>query len=63
MFEEYIAETWVCPKCGEVSKVRVEEVGKRVFERAVIGGIFEVINARIKTKVTCYKCGSECYTG
>ena len=61
MFEEYIVETWRCPQCGVVNKVRVEEKTKRIFERAVTGGIFEVVNAKIKLKVFCFECNSECY--
>lgn len=33
MFEEYITKIWICPKCGEVNKVRVVENIKRNFER------------------------------
>lgn len=60
MFEEYITEIWECPQCGVVGKVRVEEITKRTFERNSMG-IFEVSNARVKMKVYCSPCNSECY--
>lgn len=60
MFEEYITETWRCPQCGVVNKVRVEEQTKRIFERNSIG-IFEVSNVKVKIKVFCFECNSECY--
>ena len=60
MFEEYISETWICPQCGVVNKVRVEETTKRTFERNSIG-VFEVSNVRVRMKVFCFECNSECY--
>ena len=66
MFEEYITKTWICPKCGETSKVLVEEVRRSVYEKTPeYGGdisLFELLRfVDSKLKVTCYKCGSECY--
>ena len=61
MFEEYIEEKWICPQCGEVNKVRVEETTKRIFERILKGGIFEVSTARVRMKVFCFECNAECY--
>ena len=60
MFEEYIAEVWRCPQCSIVNKVRVEEQTKRIFERNSIG-VFEVSIARVRMKVYCFECNSECY--
>lgn len=61
MFEEYVAETWICPICGEVSKVRVNEVIQRNFERNSIN-VFECSGSiHSSIKVICSECGSECY--
>ena len=61
MFEEYISETWLCPKCGEAKKVRVEEIIKRSYERNSLN-IFELSAIAHGTlKVHCDECGSECY--
>lgn len=66
MFEEYITKTWICPKCGEVSKVLVEEIRRSVYERPFEYGtdipLFELLRfVDSKVKVTCYGCGYECY--
>ena len=61
MFEEYITETWICPQCGEVSKVRVEEYIKRNFERNSLD-MFEFSGGvHSEMKVFCFVCNSECY--
>lgn len=51
MFEEYIAEKWICTQHSKVNKVWVEEITKRIFERILKGGIFEVSTTRVRLKV------------
>lgn len=63
MFEEYIAEMWICPKCGIAKKVRVVENTIRNFERSSID-IFDFSGVmHSEMKVYCFGCGSECYRG
>ena len=63
MFEEHITKVWICPKCGEVDKVRVVEYTRRIFERNELK-IFEYFGyIHSEMKVYCYGCGSECYRG
>ena len=61
MFEEDAMKVWRCPQCGIVNKVRVEETTKRIFERILKGGIFEVYSVKVRMKVFCFECNSECY--
>lgn len=63
MFEEYIDGTWICPKCGEIKAVRVDETVKKGYKRNSLG-IFEltgIIHSNLR--VYCDKCGCECYMG
>ena len=61
MFEEHRTEIWICPKCGEVDKIRVEENTKRRFERNSFK-VFEYSGGiHTEMKVFCYGYGSECY--
>ena len=61
MFEEHITEKWICPQCGEVSKVRVEEYTNRKFERNSLD-VFEFSGGiHTEMKVFCSECNFECY--
>ena len=63
MFEDYITETWICPKCGVAKKIRVVETTIRNFERSSID-LFDFSGVmHTEMNVYCYECGSECYRG
>lgn len=61
IFEEYLTENWICPKCGEVKRLQVEQTTKRDFEKNSID-MFEFSRTLFSNlKVYCSDCGSECY--
>ena len=60
MFEEYVARVWICPQCGEVTDLQVNETNVVDYKRSGLG-IFEYIRGKGSMKVHCAECGAECY--